>query len=170
MSADAPSSYSASTRWTNEIAIDPSPTADATRLMLPHRTSPTANTQEVSSRYGDRSSGATDAEDTRVLGGFLHDVIVANDDRRNFRIFGPDETVSNRLDPVFAATNRQWDADTQASDESLAPDGRVLEMPTRISSWPPRGTCGRSKASQPWRSSGTTCRRSRSGSSTSSIS
>ena len=51
--------YSASTRWTNEIAIDPSPTADATRLMLPRRTSPTANTpgRDVSSRYGERSSG-----------------------------------------------------------------------------------------------------------------
>jgi xylulose-5-phosphate/fructose-6-phosphate phosphoketolase len=72
--------------------------------------------------------GATDAEDTRVLGGFLRDVILANDDRRNFRIFGPDETVSNRLDAVFAATNRRWDADTQAGDEWLAPDGRVLEM------------------------------------------
>src|SRR5215470_13483147 len=51
--------YSASTRWTNEIAIDPSPTADATRLTLPHRTSPTANTpgRDVSSRYGERSRG-----------------------------------------------------------------------------------------------------------------
>src|SRR5262245_47475845 len=50
---------SASTRCTNEIAIEPSPTADATRLTLPHRTSPTANThgREVSSRYGERSSG-----------------------------------------------------------------------------------------------------------------
>src|SRR6185503_1541342 len=51
--------YSASARWTNETAIDPSPTADATRLTLPHRTSPTANTpgSEVSSRYGARASG-----------------------------------------------------------------------------------------------------------------
>src|SRR5262245_46483885 len=49
--------YSASARWTNETAIDPSPTADATRLTLPQRTSPTANTpgSEVSSRYGERS-------------------------------------------------------------------------------------------------------------------
>jgi xylulose-5-phosphate/fructose-6-phosphate phosphoketolase len=72
--------------------------------------------------------GAMDAEDTRVLGRFLRDVIAANDDRRNFRLFGPDETVSNRLDAVFAATNRQWDADTTPGDEWLAPDGRVLEM------------------------------------------
>src|SRR6202008_1585891 len=51
--------YSASARWTNETAIDPSPTADATRLTLPHRTSPTANTpgSEVSSRYGERLAG-----------------------------------------------------------------------------------------------------------------
>ncbi len=72
--------------------------------------------------------GAVDAEDTRVLGRFLRDVIVANEDCRNFRIFGPDETVSNRLDAVFEATNRQWDAETQAGDEWLAPQGRVLEM------------------------------------------
>jgi xylulose-5-phosphate/fructose-6-phosphate phosphoketolase len=72
--------------------------------------------------------GAADAEDTRVLGQFLRDVITANDDRRNFRIFGPDETLSNRLEPVFAVTNRQWDAETRAGDQWLAPEGRVLEM------------------------------------------
>ncbi|HEY2153831.1 MAG TPA: phosphoketolase family protein [Vicinamibacterales bacterium] len=72
--------------------------------------------------------GAVDAEDTRVLGGFLRDVIVANAPCRNFRIVGPDETVSNRLDAVFAATNRQWDADTVPGDEWLAPEGRVMEV------------------------------------------
>jgi xylulose-5-phosphate/fructose-6-phosphate phosphoketolase len=72
--------------------------------------------------------GATDAEDTRVLGRFLRDVIVANGGQRNFRLFGPDETVSNRLEAVFSATNRQWEAETQANDEWLAPDGRVLEV------------------------------------------
>jgi xylulose-5-phosphate/fructose-6-phosphate phosphoketolase len=72
--------------------------------------------------------GAVDAEDTRVLGRFLRDVIAANEDSRNFRLFGPDETVSNRLDAVFTATNRQWAATTEPSDEWLAPDGRVLEM------------------------------------------
>ncbi len=72
--------------------------------------------------------GAVDAEDTRVLGAFLRDVIVANAPARNFRIVGPDETVSNRLDAVFAATNRQWDADTVAGDEWLAPEGRVMEV------------------------------------------
>src|SRR5262249_56184835 len=55
----ASSTESASARWPNEIAIEPSPTADATRLTLPHRTSPTANTpgRDVSSRYGERSRG-----------------------------------------------------------------------------------------------------------------
>src|SRR5262249_38887761 len=72
--------------------------------------------------------GATDAEDTRVLGRFLRDVIASNRSQRNFRIFGPDETVSNRLDAVFAATSRQWDAETNASDVWLAPEGRVLEV------------------------------------------
>ena len=74
------------------------------------------------------SPGAVDAEDTRVLGRFLRDVIAANDDQRNFRIFGPDETVSNRLDAVFEKTNRQWEAETVPSDEWLAPQGRVLEV------------------------------------------
>jgi xylulose-5-phosphate/fructose-6-phosphate phosphoketolase len=72
--------------------------------------------------------GAIDAEDTRVLGRFLRDVIDANRTQRNFRIFGPDETVSNRLDAVFAATDRQWQAKTEPGDEWLAPDGRVLEV------------------------------------------
>jgi xylulose-5-phosphate/fructose-6-phosphate phosphoketolase len=75
-----------------------------------------------------QAPAAVDAEDTRVLGRFLRDVIAANDDRRNFRLFGPDETVSNRLEAVFAATNRQWDAEMRPEDEWLAPDGRVLEM------------------------------------------
>jgi xylulose-5-phosphate/fructose-6-phosphate phosphoketolase len=72
--------------------------------------------------------GARDAEDTRVLGGFLRDVIGLNQDQRSFRIFGPDETVSNRLDAVFADTSRQWEADLVPDDEWLAPDGRVLEV------------------------------------------
>jgi len=72
--------------------------------------------------------GTVEAEDTRVLGHFLRDVIVENAAARNFRIFGPDETVSNRLDDVFAATNRQWMADTTPEDEWLAADGRVLEV------------------------------------------
>jgi len=72
--------------------------------------------------------GDTDAEDTRVLGRFLRDVIEQNADRRNFRLFGPDETVSNRLDAVFEATNRQWEAAVVRGDEWLARDGRVMEV------------------------------------------
>jgi xylulose-5-phosphate/fructose-6-phosphate phosphoketolase len=72
--------------------------------------------------------GAVDAQDTRVLGTFLRDVIARNQDQRNFRIFGPDETMSNRLTAVFETTQRQWDAATVPGDEFLAPDGRVMEM------------------------------------------
>jgi xylulose-5-phosphate/fructose-6-phosphate phosphoketolase len=70
--------------------------------------------------------GATSSEATRVLGTFLRDVIVKNPD--NFRIFGPDETASNRLGAVFETTNRAWVAETLPTDDHLAPDGRVLEV------------------------------------------
>ncbi len=66
--------------------------------------------------------------DTHVLGPFLRDVITANELQQNFRIFGPDETLSNGLEAVFEVTNRQWNAETIASDKSLAPTGRVMEM------------------------------------------
>jgi xylulose-5-phosphate/fructose-6-phosphate phosphoketolase len=72
--------------------------------------------------------GAGDAEDTRVLGRFLRDVIRLNQDPRNFRLFGPDETLSNRLDAVFETTQRQWTARTVADDEHLAPEGSVMEV------------------------------------------
>ena len=65
--------------------------------------------------------------DTRVLGPFLRDVARMNDEARNFRVFGPDETLSNGLGAIFEATNRQWDAATETTDEFLAPDGRVLD-------------------------------------------
>jgi xylulose-5-phosphate/fructose-6-phosphate phosphoketolase len=66
------------------------------------------------------------SEPTRALGKFLRDVIVRNDD--NFRIFGPDETASNRLGDVFTATDRQWEAELLPTDEGLAAQGRVVEM------------------------------------------
>ncbi len=72
--------------------------------------------------------GAVNAEDTRVLGTYLRDVIRLNADERNFRIFGPDETASNRLSAVFEATDKQWDATTIAGDDHLATSGRVMEM------------------------------------------
>jgi xylulose-5-phosphate/fructose-6-phosphate phosphoketolase len=73
------------------------------------------------------SPGAVDAQDTRVLGKFLRDVAALNQDQRNFRIFGPDETVSNLLEAVFEVTSRQWDAGTEKNDEFLAPSGEVLD-------------------------------------------
>jgi xylulose-5-phosphate/fructose-6-phosphate phosphoketolase len=72
--------------------------------------------------------GGVDAEDTRVLGRLLRDVIAFNAGARNFRLFGPDETVSNRLDAVFDATVRQWNAETEPDDQWLGPDGRVMEV------------------------------------------
>ena len=74
------------------------------------------------------SPGSVQAADTHVLGEFLRDVIKLNRKQRNFRIFGPDETLSNRLNAVFEATNRQWIARTKDNDEFLASDGRVMEM------------------------------------------
>ena len=69
--------------------------------------------------------GAIKAQDTLVLGHFLRDIVALNQDHRNFRVFGPDETLSNLLGAVFEATNRQWDARTAPFDEFLAPSGRV---------------------------------------------
>ena len=73
------------------------------------------------------SPGAVDAQDTLVLGAFLRDVTASNMERRNFRIFGPDETLSNLLGDVFEVTNRQWDAGKIEEDEFLAPAGRVVD-------------------------------------------
>jgi xylulose-5-phosphate/fructose-6-phosphate phosphoketolase len=69
---------------------------------------------------------ATTNEATRVLGGFLRDVFARNPD--NFRLFGPDETASNRLAAVFEATDKTWVAEIEPVDEHLAPDGRVMEV------------------------------------------
>ncbi len=74
------------------------------------------------------SPGSVQAADAHELGLFLRDVVSLNREQRNFRIFGPDETLSNRLNAVFEVTNRQWDAQTQDNDEFLAADGRVMEM------------------------------------------
>ena len=74
------------------------------------------------------SPGSVQASDAHALGEFLRDVVYLNQEQRNFRIFGPDETLSNRLNAVFEATQRQWEARTIESDEFLASDGRVIEM------------------------------------------
>jgi xylulose-5-phosphate/fructose-6-phosphate phosphoketolase len=70
--------------------------------------------------------GTTLSEATRVLGAFLRDVVAAN--RDDFRIFGPDETASNRLGDVLSVTNKAWEAAIETTDENLAPEGRVVEV------------------------------------------
>jgi xylulose-5-phosphate/fructose-6-phosphate phosphoketolase len=72
--------------------------------------------------------GMSGPGDTHVAGRFLRDVVKLNAHQRNFRIFGPDETLSNGLEAVFEAASRQWQARTQPTDEYLAPTGRVLEV------------------------------------------
>ncbi len=70
--------------------------------------------------------GTKTSEATRVLGEFVRDIIRANP--RTFRLFGPDETSSNRLDAVFETTDRVWIAETRSGDDHLAPHGRVMEV------------------------------------------
>jgi xylulose-5-phosphate/fructose-6-phosphate phosphoketolase len=72
--------------------------------------------------------GSTVSEATRVLGGYLREVMARTADARNFRLVGPDETVSNRLGAVLDVTAREWMAERSELDEGLAPDGRVLEI------------------------------------------
>ena len=72
--------------------------------------------------------GAVMAEATRVLGHFLRDVIKFNLDSRNFRLFGPDETASNRLEAVYEVTGKVWMAEVEAVDMNLRADGRVMEV------------------------------------------
>ena len=74
------------------------------------------------------SPGVHGIGDTHVLGRFLRDVTKLNEDQRNFRVFGPDETLSNGLEALFETTERQWDAATAPNDEFLARSGRVMEM------------------------------------------
>jgi xylulose-5-phosphate/fructose-6-phosphate phosphoketolase len=66
--------------------------------------------------------------DTHVLGPFLRDIAKLNQEQRNFRVFGPDETLSNGLEALFEVTKRQWNAETVPNDQFLAPAGRVMEM------------------------------------------
>lgn len=80
-------------------------------------------------KYGlEMARGETGPGDTLVLGKFIRDIIKENRTQRNFRIFGPDETLSNKLNFVFEATDRQWEAETLETDEFLKKEGRVMEM------------------------------------------
>lgn len=72
--------------------------------------------------------GQIEAESTRIMGTFLRDVMRLNLRTRNFRVFGPDETASNRLGNLYEATPKTWLAETLPEDEDLASDGRVMEI------------------------------------------
>ncbi len=72
--------------------------------------------------------GGVEAEATRVLGKFLRDVMKLNLGMNNFRIFGPDETASNRLEAVFEVSGKQWMADLEEGDDHLSANGRVMEV------------------------------------------
>ena len=71
--------------------------------------------------------GSVMAQDMKELGAYVRDLVMINEDKRNFRIFGPDEALSNRLNYVFDVTNRQWLGNTYDTDEFLNNDGRVLD-------------------------------------------
>ena len=73
-----------------------------------------------------KKHGESIAESTRILGNYLRDVMVEN--MHNFRVFGPDETASNRLGALFEVTNRVWMAEQYATDDHLSQDGRVMEI------------------------------------------
>jgi xylulose-5-phosphate/fructose-6-phosphate phosphoketolase len=72
--------------------------------------------------------GAVRAEATRTLGMMLRDIVTLNAEPRNFRVFGPDETASNRLTALFEVTNRVFTGEIRPGDDHLAPDGRVMEV------------------------------------------
>jgi len=75
-----------------------------------------------------KKPGTENAEATHVLGGFLRDVMKLNAHARNFRVFGPDETASNRLEALYEVTDKEWMEPTLPVDEHLSQTGRVLEM------------------------------------------
>jgi xylulose-5-phosphate/fructose-6-phosphate phosphoketolase len=72
--------------------------------------------------------GSSQSEPTRVLGAMLRDIVRLNAEQQNFRLFGPDETESNRLGAVYEATGKAWQAALRPTDEHLDPDGRVMEV------------------------------------------
>jgi xylulose-5-phosphate/fructose-6-phosphate phosphoketolase len=72
--------------------------------------------------------GSANAEATKVLGTLLRDVMKLNSEQKNFRVFGPDETASNRLDKLYETTSKEWMEPILPVDENLSRDGRVIEM------------------------------------------
>ncbi|MDB5354742.1 MAG: xfp [Phycisphaerales bacterium] len=75
-----------------------------------------------------KTSGATEAEATKIQGQLLRDVFKLNDESKNFRLFSPDETASNRLSAVFEVTDRTLVAEILPTDDHVSPNGRVMEM------------------------------------------
>ncbi|WNX85647.1 phosphoketolase family protein [Agathobaculum sp. NTUH-O15-33] len=71
--------------------------------------------------------GAVEGQDMLEMGKFVRDILKLNEESRNFRVFGPDETASNRLTAAFEVSNRVWNAETLPSDEFLARDGRIMD-------------------------------------------
>ncbi|WGI35068.1 phosphoketolase family protein [Mycolicibacterium aubagnense] len=108
---------------TSDYQMGLNPNANGGLLLTPLHL-PTAKEFAVSTVQ----PGDTTAEPTRVLGQYLREVMVRNACYRNFRLFGPDETASNRLDAVYDVSDKQWNASVVPSDEHLARDGRVLEV------------------------------------------
>lgn len=79
-------------------------------------------------KYGiDVVKGETQAQDMMELGRFIKDIILLNEDNKNFRIFGPDEALSNRLNYIFEASNRKWNLPYDNNDEYLSSDGRIID-------------------------------------------
>lgn len=74
-----------------------------------------------------KSPGSIESEDTRVLGKYIRDLFVLNKDNKNFRLFGPDEALSNRFNHAFEVTNRTWNFKTYKNDEFLSSDGRIMD-------------------------------------------
>jgi len=77
--------------------------------------------------FDTQGHGERDGQDMIELGKFVRDIFKLNKDAKNFRIFGPDETNSNRLNAVFEAENRDWNAERYDDDDHLAADGRVMD-------------------------------------------
>jgi xylulose-5-phosphate/fructose-6-phosphate phosphoketolase len=75
-----------------------------------------------------KKPGSSESEATRVLGGYLRDVMKFNLETKNFRVFGPDETASNRLEAIYEVSGKTWEASTLPTDENLSIDGRVMEV------------------------------------------
>nr|WP_309686169.1 phosphoketolase family protein [Armatimonas sp.] len=107
---------------TGELRMGASPHANGGKLLKELNLPNYRDYAEAVSTPGIRGIG-----DTRVLGPFLRDVARLNQAQRNFRVFGPDETLSNGLGALLEATPRQWDATIIPGDVGLAPEGRVLD-------------------------------------------